>query len=214
MIRMFPVIVSMALCLTTQAHAGLINFEFTVEDVSGDGSEYEYDFQFWIDIADPDYSSTLGFNSINVNIGAPIPSGRSPRPFGNNFIVATSPGFRADDAIGQLNFTRIAPEGPGFNFWQPTADDFVVRFTGLSSVLAPETPMTWNYFGRTDVDDNRTPIFGARDDEFLVASPVNALTDFSPRPDKPAGVPVLPSLPLLAMGLGMMGLRRRETVKK
>lgn len=219
MFRTVSLLFSLVLFLTTQAQAGLINFEFTVEDVSGDGSEYAYDFQFWIDITDPGYSSTLGFNSIDVNISdRTLGPGPGPRPFGSNFIVTTSPGFVATDFTSAANFTGIRPEGPGFNFWQPTADDFAVRFTGLSSVLAPDTPMTWNYFGRNDVDNSATPISGAPVHSFLVANPVDALTNFTTPPDTPPdtpnGVPVPSSLPLLLAGLGIIGLRRPRGSRK
>lgn len=195
---------SFSLGHASQANAGLENFEYTVADVNGDGSLYEYNFQFWVDLSDPDYSSTLGYNSINVNIG----EGSGPRPFGNNFITDVSPGFIVTDFTGLPNFTGIRPDGPGFPFWQPNEDDFVVRFAGFSSVLAD---MTWNYFGRTDVDNSASLFSGAGVQGRLISSPVDSLTDFSmnPNPDPSMGVPVPPSLPLLLAGCGAFAFARR-----
>lgn len=196
--------------LTLQAHAGLVNFEYTVEDVNGDGSEYEYDMQFWIDVDDPEYSSTLGFSSINVNVGTADGGVGGPRPFGNNFITEVQSGFTATDVTGLPNSSVIRVDAPGFNFWQPNMDDFFIRFTGVSSVLAD---MTWNYFGRSDVDVNTSVISGADGRGRLTSPPVMMLTDFSPPPTGGGGaarVPAPPSLPLAIAGIGLVALVRRK----
>lgn len=187
------------------SHAALVNFEYTVSDISADAPLYRYDFQFWVDVDDPAYTPSLGFNSIDVNIS----EGQGPRPFGENFITMTMPGFTASDVTGLPNSVAIRPDGPGFAFWQPTADDFVVAFTGISSVLGD---MTWNYFGRTDVDISTSLFSGIdRPGLFLTTPAVNSLTNFEAPVDPPTNVlePSTIALLLAAFGACLATRRRR-----
>lgn len=202
MLRYFVLAVAASFGLSAPAAASLINFEYIVEDrgaAAADG-RYQYDFQFWVDRSDPTYQDTLSISNVQVNVSV----AQGPRPFGTNFITDVPAGFAATDQTGLPNNTRIALSD-GTN-WVPTADDFALRFTGRSDVLAD---MTWNYTGFF-VDGVSNTIFTGtppRDRTFLTATPSGALTAF----DTPAPIPLPAGLPLLLAGLGGLALFRRRT---
>ncbi|ABD56310.1 VPLPA-CTERM sorting domain-containing protein [Jannaschia sp. CCS1] len=199
--KLLSLAVVVCMAMVTPAAASLVNFEYTRAADPTDPTRFIYEMQFWIDVNDPEFTNTLQISSLTVNQTGPVGFG-TPGPFGRGFVTEVQSGWQARDFSGSVSTTRIDRLVPGP--WLPDENDFFVRFTGVSDVLAD---MTWNYNGIGVPGNFRTLLSGTPNEPFgfLTTPPVASLTDFNA-----AVIPLPAALPLLLGGLGGLALLRRR----